>query len=186
MGPLSPEHAPKRCVLVAVDFSPEGDAAVDLAITLAEAMKAPLVMLHVIHDPAHAPGFYRDEDEPDDKSRKKHEKRLAQRARTLRNAAEDMLRDYLERRRRAEPDRAVLESAHLALVTGTPASRIVEVAHERDARLIVMGTRGRSALSGILLGSNANRVVQLSRVPVTLVKAPESEKAKTRRERREG
>lgn len=35
---------------------------------------------------------------------------------------------------------------------------------------IVMGTHGRSALGGLLLGSVAQRVVHLAKVPVLLVK----------------
>ncbi|MCP4732613.1 MAG: universal stress protein, partial [Bosea sp.] len=38
------------------------------------------------------------------------------------------------------------------------------------AKLIVMGSRGRSGLPRLLLGSHAQRVVQLAPVPVTIVK----------------
>jgi len=177
MGSSPPTHIPTRCVLVAVDFSAEADAAVDLGATLAEGMGLPLTLLHVVHDPSHAPGFYNLSERLGDKARK-HEKRWEKRARTMVGAAEEMLSAYLARRREAEPERAILSEAEVALVAGTPANRIVEVAHERDARMIVMGSRGRGALSGILLGSTAHRVVHLSRVPVTLVKADPPEPAK--------
>ncbi|TNF31808.1 MAG: universal stress protein [Deltaproteobacteria bacterium] len=184
MGTASPELAPEHSVLVAVDFSPEADAALDLAAELADGMKRPLLVLHVVHDPAHAPGSYVGRDTADDEQRKKDDKHWKKRARTLHDAAEEMLRDYLEARRDASPARKSLRNAHVALVTGTPASRIVEVAHAHSASLIVMGTRGRSALSGILLGSNAHRVVQLSRVPVTLVKTADGAKPPKRAKRK--
>lgn len=38
------------------------------------------------------------------------------------------------------------------------------------ARLIVMGSRGRSGLPSLLLGSKALKVAQLAPVPVTIVK----------------
>jgi nucleotide-binding universal stress UspA family protein len=37
--------------------------------------------------------------------------------------------------------------------------------------MIVMGSQGRTGLSRFLLGSKAQRVVQLAPVPVTIVKA---------------
>jgi nucleotide-binding universal stress UspA family protein len=53
---------------------------------------------------------------------------------------------------------------------GPIADTIVAVAREVGADQIVMGTRGFSPLRGAVLGSISARVVQLARVPVTLVK----------------
>ena len=53
---------------------------------------------------------------------------------------------------------------------GNVAHEIVRAANERQADLIVMGTRGLGALSGMLLGSVAQRVLHESHVPVVLVK----------------
>ncbi|HID70224.1 MAG TPA: universal stress protein [Desulfobacterales bacterium] len=50
--------------------------------------------------------------------------------------------------------------------------RIVEFAEKENAQIIVMGSCGRSGLSHILLGSVAERVAQLSNIPVVIVKAP--------------
>jgi nucleotide-binding universal stress UspA family protein len=47
---------------------------------------------------------------------------------------------------------------------------IVEQARALGCDAIVMGTHGRGALLGLVLGSVATRVVHLSPVPVTLVK----------------
>lgn len=54
---------------------------------------------------------------------------------------------------------------------GTPTSRILEVAREEDADLIVMGTHGHSGLGRVLLGSVADRVVRLAPCPVVTVPA---------------
>jgi len=48
----------KDILLVAVDFSPYSEQALCFAGELADKLKAQLVVLHVIHDPAEAPGFY--------------------------------------------------------------------------------------------------------------------------------
>lgn len=62
-------------------------------------------------------------------------------------------------------DRAVTQGA-----TGAAAQEIVRVAADRQVDQIVMGTRGRNALGGLLLGSVAQRVVHLAGVPVLLVR----------------
>jgi nucleotide-binding universal stress UspA family protein len=51
---------------------------------------------------------------------------------------------------------------------------ILEVADEVDAELIVIGTRGTTAVQSALLGSISNAVVQQSRRPVLVVPSPDS------------
>ncbi len=53
---------------------------------------------------------------------------------------------------------------------GDPAPVIARFARSRSCGEIIMGTRGRGRTAIFVLGSVALRVVQLSRVPVTLVK----------------
>ena len=53
---------------------------------------------------------------------------------------------------------------------GDPAKIIMDYANEKKADEIVMGSHGRGALSGAVLGSVAQKVVHLSSVPVVLVK----------------
>jgi nucleotide-binding universal stress UspA family protein len=53
---------------------------------------------------------------------------------------------------------------------GDPAKIIMDYANEKTADEIVMGSHGRGALSGALLGSVAQKVVHLSSLPVVLVK----------------
>ncbi|WP_088283095.1 universal stress protein [Ideonella sp. A 288] len=89
--------------------------------------------------------------------------------------------DSIERSLRVQQE-ALLESAAaqarvqgLQKVTtmaavGAIAAEIVRVAAEHKFDMIVMGTRGMTALGGLLLGSAAQRVVHLSSVPVLLTK----------------
>ncbi len=53
---------------------------------------------------------------------------------------------------------------------GYPPEAIVETARERDVDLIALGTHGRTGLSHLLLGSNAERVVQQAPCPVLTVR----------------
>jgi nucleotide-binding universal stress UspA family protein len=52
-----------------------------------------------------------------------------------------------------------------------PADRVLQVAHETDAALVVVGTRHRSAVGKFLLGSTAQRLVLEAACPVLVVKA---------------
>jgi len=55
-------------------------------------------------------------------------------------------------------------------VQGGAAKEILEEAEKFGAGLIVMGTRGHSELSGLLLGSVATKVVHHAQCPVTVVR----------------
>jgi nucleotide-binding universal stress UspA family protein len=57
------------------------------------------------------------------------------------------------------------------IVERAPAHALVELADQRDARLIVVGTRGESPLRGALLGSTPHKLLQLSDRPVLVVPA---------------
>jgi nucleotide-binding universal stress UspA family protein len=57
---------------------------------------------------------------------------------------------------------------------GSPASVILEQAREVGAGMVVLGSRGLSDLSGLLLGSVAHKVIQLSSCPVLVVRDEES------------
>ena len=55
-------------------------------------------------------------------------------------------------------------------VYGHAARYIVEAADEHDAGVIVMGSRGRSDLVGLVLGSTAHKVIHLTHRPVLIVR----------------
>ena len=53
---------------------------------------------------------------------------------------------------------------------GHPAEIIVRLAEELGCELICLGTHGRGAVAGVLLGSVAGKVLHLARTPVLLAK----------------
>ncbi|NIF82530.1 universal stress protein [Comamonas sp. Tr-654] len=55
-------------------------------------------------------------------------------------------------------------------LVGDPAAEIVKLAKKEGARMIVMGTRGQTAIKSIFMGSVAQGVVTKSPIPVLLVK----------------
>ena len=148
----------KVTLLVAVDFTSYSKEALFFASKLAECLRAQILVLHVIHDPAEAPGFY---------AQKGKKKKFL---RSMEEAAEELMEEFFKKMREANPDQIPLKEAIPLLVVGTPVTRILEIAEKKRAYMIIIGSHGRTGLSNLLVGSKAERVVQLSCIPVTVVK----------------
>ena len=138
-------------ILWATDLSPVSEAAWPYALRLADLLAAELVLLHAVH-PAELAGLA-DHSVPPPKGWM---------GRYL-----TPLEEELEHRKQAVE--AVGLRAHRKIVVGTPAEVIVAEAKEEQADLIVMGTRGRSGLSHVLLGSVAEAVIRKAACPVLAV-----------------
>jgi nucleotide-binding universal stress UspA family protein len=63
-------------------------------------------------------------------------------------------------------------SAESAILFGKPFVEILKLAKAENADLIVMATHGRGAISHILMGSTAEKVVRKAPCPVLTVKHP--------------
>ncbi len=57
-----------------------------------------------------------------------------------------------------------------AFLVGDPAEQIAREADKHDADLIVMGSRGQTALKSLVMGSVATKVLALSKVPLTVIR----------------
>ncbi len=143
--------------MVPVDFSTYSEAALLHACKLAKCFDVPLVVLHVVHDPANMPDYYKI-------SKKKQLIRIE-------DAAEEMFDDFLRRVAKKHPKVKLLKKAGSMLVRGLPVTRILEVAEKINAAMVVLGSQGRTGLKRMMLGSKAEQVAQLCPVPVTIVKA---------------
>jgi nucleotide-binding universal stress UspA family protein len=149
----------KDTLLVPVDFTSYSEEALLFASKLAGKLEAQLLVLHVIYDPAEAPGFYV-------KKIKKKKKFL----RSMEEAANEMMDEFIEKMRQTHPDQTPIKEATPLLIVGTPATRIVEIAEKKKADMIVIGSHGRTGLSRLLVGSKVQQVVKLSSIPVIVVK----------------
>jgi nucleotide-binding universal stress UspA family protein len=56
------------------------------------------------------------------------------------------------------------------IAEGSPAIALADLAHKGDVELVVVGHRGRNAVARALLGSVADRLVQISPKPVLVVR----------------
>lgn len=89
---------------------------------------------------------------------------------------ESIERDQIRRQKELlETTQAAARRSGLELVStqseaGEPATEITRVAEENGVDQIVMGTHGHGAVGSLLIGSVAQRVVHLAKVPVLLVK----------------
>jgi len=144
-------------ILVALDFTADSEAALLWACDYGACVNAPVIGMHVVHDPGDAPGYYHQADE--------------EILRPLEDIATDMMNEFVKKLQGEHPEVAPLKSLEKILIKGIPATRILEIAKSRAVRMIVMGSRGRTGLPHLLLGSKAERVVQLAPMPVTIVKA---------------
>ncbi|MBW2531848.1 MAG: universal stress protein [Deltaproteobacteria bacterium] len=88
-----------------------------------------------------------------------HEESVGEAQREMDTAIPDDLNDVVERR-------------HIVRALSADLG-IIHEARERAAGLIIMGTHGRSGLRHVLLGSIAERVVQLAGCPVLTVRQPD-------------
>ena len=144
-----------RRIVAPTDFSDCAEAAWDLAVRAAQVIGSELVLVHVFVEPpvygdpygGAAPWKILEE-------------------------AEEWVADELEkwadeaRKRRQITVRTVVRR-------GPPDAKIVELASEEHAELVVMGTHGRGGVRRVLLGSVADRVIRMAPCPVLTVRRPE-------------
>jgi nucleotide-binding universal stress UspA family protein len=88
----------------------------------------------------------------------------------------DAVKSYLDELSRGELADAIkaAEKAKVKfeakMLRGQVAQTVAKAAADAGCELIVLGSKGRSAIKDLLIGSVAQRVASLSDVPVTLVK----------------
>lgn len=82
----------------------------------------------------------------------------------------DQFAEAILSRAQSIADKAGVQIKTLHKTGISPAASIIEAAEELGCTLIVTGSHGRRGIKRLLLGSQANEVLQLSKVPVLIVK----------------
>jgi nucleotide-binding universal stress UspA family protein len=137
-----------RKILVPVDSSEHSRRALQHAIALARCQEPHVALLHCLgRIPMLIGGEPREE-----------------LLREMEREARKLLAPYAKRLREAGIEPA------LFIKEGRPGDCIVREAESGDYDLIVMGSRGLSDLQGMLMGSDAHRVLSSSHCPVLLIR----------------
>lgn len=144
-----------RHILVPIDFSKSARAALSAAVDMAEKYEANIDLLHVIPPPSYVPlerTIFGEGKEKtiDDAMRSSAEKQLAQVVAALPEGIQERVSTHLE--------------------MGVPSKTIVRYAEAEKTDLVVMGTRGRTGLDEIIIGSVAERVLRRCPCPVLTVR----------------
>ena len=134
-------------ILLATDFSASSAASATFAALLARYYRAFLVVVHVISVAPHADGVTQKEPEIDNSQ----------------EVAEAQLRDFVSRT-------PLSECTHETVVGQGPVWDVLAaMIEEKHIDLIVVGTRGRSLVGKLLMGSVAQRIFSLAPCPVLSV-----------------
>jgi len=138
-------------IMLPVDFSAHSDRAMEYAAWLAHVCHATVHLVHIVANPADA--MYEPADAPHwvlvEHAQQKATTRLEQAVRT------------------AFPTDGP-HRTHVAV--GDPYEKLMEVAREIPADLIVMSTHGRGGVAHLVMGSVAEKIVRHAQCPVLVVR----------------
>ena len=141
-------------ILLPTDFSDFSAYAASFAVSFAVDYKAKLYILHVIEPPLGLPGIY------------------------MMGATEEELAEQTEKLAREELESAaprdLLEKLdyEIAYRQGKPFHEIITFGQHNQIDMIIIGTRGRTGLEHVFLGSTTEKVLRKSEIPVFVVRRP--------------
>ena len=149
-----------KTLLVPVDFSENSRKAVIYAVRIAQRNNSSLLLLHVVEPPQfvrqltpdYSIASYEEMRKVCEPSRRQSEENLVRLSRDVQDA------------------NVVVETSQRI---GTPYEEIVKEAKHKQVDLIVIATHGYTGLDHFLLGSTAERVVNIAPCPVLVVRKKE-------------
>jgi nucleotide-binding universal stress UspA family protein len=156
-------------ILFTTDFSERSHLSMQWAMALAKLHGAKLLALNVIDDPAAlSPSIQMYFTEPEWNNLKKRMETEA--VEQTRNRLQSFCDDV-----KAGAPECEYVDVEITVRRGNPVDKIIDVAKESAADIIVMGTVGGGGLTGAILGSTARRVLRRSPIPVLAVPMAKSE-----------
>ena len=159
-NPLGVSVEPTAPVLAAIDFSEVSEATVIWASRFADRIGAPLAIIHVIYDPADAPGRYKsDNGDP---------------LEPMGEVAQRKLLTFVDKLVNLNGHLSALKTATRHCVAGVPAPTILRQARSLGAQHLVLGNCYRAGMARLLHTSTLSRVTREADLPITVVKANNS------------
>jgi universal stress protein A len=136
-------------VLCPTDYSEAANRALEMALRIAQPSNAEIILVHVLHVPQG--------DMTDEQGRRlKYEEALQRQTDRLGQLQQSALGGY--------------QNCSIEIPIGEPGEKVIALAAARRADLIVTGTRGRSEIAGLLLGSVTDKLVRHAPCPVLVVR----------------
>jgi nucleotide-binding universal stress UspA family protein len=146
-------------IMVAVDFSEFSNKITEYAGRLAEDLSAELIFVNVINQ--------RDIDMI--KQVTMHTDKIS-----LKDYINGLIDDRTEQMQRLLKDTNCTQIPNRFLIKkGVPFSELVKTAKEEKVDMVVMGTKGRSNIAGILFGSQAEKMFRHCPVPLLSIREKE-------------
>lgn len=135
-------------IMIAIDLSPFSTDVVNAGVELARKLQLPVTLLTIVEQslgvalPEAGPAFIDD-----------WEERL--------RLAEERMKDFIQEHAGVEIQAEVM--------LGRPKEDTISTALERGVEMLVIGTRGRTGLEHMLMGSTAEYIIRHSTIPVLVV-----------------
>jgi len=146
-----------KTILAATDGSDHAERAVEVAAAIADIYDAKLILVHVLPDVVN-------ERLPEYLEKLVEFERL-----DVGEALNSIGQSALDRAQQ-QARKLGVKDVETALTTGSPAKEILEIAERLNVDFIVMGSRGRGDLEGLLMGSVSHKVSQLAKQTCITVK----------------
>ena len=149
-------------IMVAVDFSEYSPRVVDYAGRLAEDLTAELIFVNVINqrdiNMVKQVTMYTD-------------------MISVKSYVDGLKQDRTEEMQKLVEEKNCTRIPHRFIIkTGIPFEELIRAAEQEKADMVVMGTKGRGNIAGILLGSQAEKIIRHCPVPLLSISEKEDEK----------
>ncbi len=139
-----------KTIAIPVDFSETSSIIIEWGKALAKKLGAKIILINVVED---IPAFDMTTDA----------KTFQELERTLLEGAREYMQSFLNKHFADFPE------VETVITKGKVVEKIIEVAKEKEADLIIMGTHGRKGLDKIVFGSVADGIVKYSPIPVLTI-----------------
>ncbi|TXT55689.1 MAG: hypothetical protein BAJATHORv1_30069 [Candidatus Thorarchaeota archaeon] len=144
------EKVEVKTILVAIDGSEHSDKAVRYACSMGPLLEAEVILLNVVPMLVSATPYHDTVSDQPFLALQKLGEDILENAKKIANSLNCPVTDLISH--------------------GDPASRIIEIAEERDADIIIMGSRGVSGIKRLFVGSISDKVAHHASCPVMLVR----------------
>ena len=176
---MIPSKVDVKKILYATDLSENARYAFAYAVSLADLYKAAITIIHVLPEVPElldqsVSGYISAERWEEIKSQQMDEAKEALIGKKREHLAiKEALHQFSEDVKQQQ-EGAGFKTDEIIVERGNPVEEIIKNAEEGSCDLIVMGTHGQGTLADVMLGSTARRVIRRAKMPVLVVRLPES------------